>query len=354
MLRSIGTVSASALSGSTLFGTVVAEDVETEELERFANEPNVRAILRELGEDTIPESVETDKRRIEKSDEFVMCKIKFPYGTLLVAEYDGRTGAMFTFGDDLSEAPAAYRSLPDTDASLVVTETGDVEFKRLATEREKERVLAALDVDEDAVASAMVYTGTAVDGFRADVGMETADSDTTETRSYRLTGGPLDDFDPKRDRLRATRSNATAPSFSVERIEAAELNESPSETGDVGIASPSRREVIESLVLDYIAGHIATDLAEKLGPCGPSCVSCADYASSLLLDCTTCRVVCGTGLTPQGAIVCVFCIYLWCGQDPLRAVDCARCPACLIEGEPPADPRDEIWDELPSGPSLPF
>lgn len=342
LLKSVGAVSIGSTVGiSEIFGTVAAEEVTSDELDRLEAEPDVRKILSELGEDGLPDPTKSEKRLVGDDASLTLIKIRFEYGTLTLGEYDGDVGAAFSFDEEnLSKAPEQYRAIPRTDASLVVID-GDVTFRRVATEKEEDLVLSAVDV-EDEITTKTVYTGTDIDGFRADIRTNVPESGGRGATSYLVEGGFLNTFDSKQEAIEGSPPSTASSALTV----------TPVETGTDGVESQVVASTLKRILIDWVEGYIATNISERVGPCGPSCTGCADWLISLALECRTCGPVCTAGATPLGAITCVLCVYAFC-NDVLNMVDCARCGVCIKEGEAPDDPRDDIWDAFPSPPSLP-
>jgi len=335
---------------SQIFGSVAAEDVGNAELNRLEGKQSVQKILAALGEESLPGPDNIRRRRIDSEDPISMTKVSFPYGTLSLIEYNDNIGTMFTFAkDDRENVPSSYRSMPTVDAALVETED-DILFRRFATESEKETLLSAIDLD-DQPENVSAYTDSSVDGFWVEVGFKTSTTDKrVDVEQYFVEGGFLNNFDARRQEIPAQETIASQFSARLIRnVETGETATGSTETTQVGTQDirTNKRQVLEELILDWAGANIAGFVAgEVFGVCGGVCVNCVDLIWGLF-DCLSCNIVCGTGLTPAGAVVCVFCIYLWCGQDPLSAVECLSCGECLIEGETTNNPREDIYSLFP-------
>ncbi|GAB7118336.1 hypothetical protein JCM9743_07980 [Natrinema sp. JCM 9743] len=274
---------------SGLIGPVSAESVDEDEVKKLEEHPHVQQILSEIDQQSLPNAEYIEKRRIGEDGELSMLKAEYGFGTLVIAKYGGEVGAMFAFDvDQRSQLPKNYPSVPGGAGSLLGSDEGVI-FRRPATGREEELVLSALDVDGE-IASAQVFTGTNVDGFHANVGIEAAETSDTGVRSFRITVDQ-GSFDSKRQEL----TPGFESRFSVEPVDEVEV-------AAVG-------STIKRIIIDWAEGFLAKELSELVGPCGPSCTSCADWIISLALDCRTCGPVCTTSTSGVGAFVCV----LQCG-----------------------------------------
>ncbi|AXR76650.1 hypothetical protein AArcMg_0297 [Natrarchaeobaculum sulfurireducens] len=263
----------------------------------------MRSILEELGEEGIPTDADVEQKTIGEGNDTVVTKVEFEYGTLRVGEGDDDVDAVFHFKNgNTANTPPTYRDVPNNTHAALSGGESEAVFRRAATPREERKALSTVPIEGDA---STVYTGTDIDGFRADIFTSASDGRDFDVESYLIDVADGDEV--------ALQDSAHAID---EDSEAVPIVES--------------QNLARDIIIDQVSGILAAELGDLVSPCGQPCTECADYLISLLTECHRCRPVCATGSTGAGAILCVACFYTFCSLSNITS--CVACADCAIDG----------------------
>lgn len=374
---------AAGLAGVSQTAIAWAQPTE-EELSELQDEPNVRAVLSELGLHRLPNSMRKASNTMgagEDAPEFELWEGELEYGTLHVGRIDRLTNVVFEFAKDFrSTAPRRFRNIPEGTEPLVSAEEGEAFVRRSATEGEQ----AAIDQLLPVSGAKLVHTSTNADGFLIDVvrkndeteefeqrrfavpvGSENDDDATGRTRSSRRVHGSTQDnvhpvFKESSEELQRLSSTtvqaqslfdgATEAVYDVQKS----LQKNVINLGDdledakwhlKNSHQPWKKLPDDVKKLDDIGigkgtikGVVATTLAQEsaeavAGDCGRDCVDCGMLASDLLLNCHKCRIFLGAGISstgPVGMVLFIVCVWNFCNFP--GAVDkCSSCIECATD-----------------------
>lgn len=344
-----------------------------EELSELRDEPNVRAVLSELGLHRLPDGMQKISSSVgegEESPTFELWEGQVEYGTLHVGRIDDLTNVVFEFAEDFqSTAPRRFRSIPEGTEPIVSAIDGETFVKRSATEREAEavsRLLPATDAD-------IVYTTTNMEGFQADVVRRNAETDEIEQLRFSVTVDGRDDADGagrsgrRRHRRRQDdphpvfTESAHALETSTTTVQAHGLLDDATDAAmdvadgikdsyhkwDADLDSvkgwidhkPYKSQVgsrkitnlskagVKSIVAQAIVGE---SLEAVAGDCGEDCSDCAFIASDLILNCHKCRIFATASLSAIGAasaVLLLVCVWQFC-KFPAAIDKCGSCVQC--------------------------
>lgn len=354
-----------------------------EELSELRDEPNVRAVLSELGLHRLPDGMQKISSSLDEGEEsptFELWEGQVEYGTLHVGRIDDLTNVVFEFAEDFqSTAPRRFRSIPEGTEPLVSAEEGEAFVKRSATEREEAAINRLLPV----TGSKITHTATNLDGFQVNLVRQNEETDELEQLRFGVQVDSGDDDSSARETARTGRRRHGSQQDDVHPVfkESSRALEDPSNTtvraqGLLDDATEAVNDVQKAVQKSYInwdggwsdvkwwlnnthkpwkklpddvtstknlsRGAIKNVVASFLieegleyaaGECGEDCANCGLTATDLLLNCHKCRIFLGAGISstgPAGLVLFIICVWNFCNFP--KAIDsCSSCIECATD-----------------------
>ena|GEM_PF-1416127 len=302
--------------GSAVQSVVATRTPTDEELDRLEDKQKVQTILSELGLRRIPNRDTAEVRELNSDGaDMAVTTVEFDYGTLQVGRIGDGVHASFTFENAAGNAPRQYGEMPpEASASLMLSSPTEVEFTRMATERERSAILSSIPVRDDE--SVLTYVGTHTDGdFWVDVRDESAITETAETPR-------LDD-----DEMLQYTVDAGMSSQDIVTDEHQFTDISANDISVDAISGPAR--AIADVVLDVLKVETIDELQDTCGDEIGGCV--ADLVGSLA-TCYKCAPACTVGASATAGIICFLCVFGICSQL-LTGYSCGNAADCVTESD---------------------
>lgn len=317
MLKGAGAGLGTAGGLGSMVQSVVATRTPTDaELDLLEGKQKVQTILSELGLRRIPNRDTAEVRELNSDvSNMAVTTVEFDYGTLQVGRIGDEIHASFSFENAAGNAPGQYGKMPEgTNASLMMSSPTEVEFIRMATERERSVILSSIPVRDDE--SVSIHVGTHTGGnFWIDVPDETAVVETAETPG-------LDD-----DEILRYTVDAGMSSQEIMTNEHQFVDISQSEISVDAVSGPAK--AIADVVLDVLKVETINELQDS---CGDEIAGCVADLVGSLVTCYKCAPACTVGASATAGIICFLCVFGICSQL-LTGYSCANAADCVTEGD---------------------
>lgn len=343
-----GAIGVTGLAGVSQMTQVWAKPTDSE-IEQLENQPNVQAVLRKLGRDKLPDDIEKTTDSLgdgEDGSKIEFWKADYEYGTLHVGAIGNLTNVVLNFNQNFrSKAPEQFQSIPAGTDPLITAMDGTAIVKRSASRTEEKAIRAALPVTGTTLIS---YTATSIDGFHADVFVDTNETDGITQRRYEIKTTHENTHPVYKDSADAL--GEIAPDISIQRQgvfdDVVDFVEEGVNTDAVkGIKGflgskpwkqiPDSTKKVEDLTKGGIKSIVAASIAsetmeEAAGDCGEDCTNCVFSIQSLITDCPKCRIFLTTSFSAIGAasaVLLIVCMWNFCNL-PKTINSCSDCIDC--------------------------
>lgn len=369
--------SAAGLAGVSQTAIAWAQPTESE-LSELERDPNVQAVISELGLNTLPDGMRKASNSVgegKNATDFELWEGEVEYGTLHVGRIGDLTNVVFEFAEDFQlTAPRRFRSIPKGTEPLISAEEGKAFVRRSATEREEAAISRLIPTSGSKVA----YTATNVSGFQVDFVRYDEESEELNQQRFSIDVGGDGDEEATGGRRRHGRtddkphpvfqeSSRALEEASERTVQAQNILENPIEPvqdvvkgvqsgyfkwdGDLGDAKwhlenthkpwkklPDDVKKLDNLTKGSIKSIVLAEAAEEgaehlFGECGEPCSDCAMTASDILLNCHKCRIFLGAGISstgPAGLVLFVVCVWSFC-NFPGAINKCSTCVDCYTK-----------------------